>query len=297
MASEKVPYEQRAVDELNKAIQDGVAVFLGPNAYVDLRGQIHVCNGVQPRNYAPLHMAVKFERVDVLEQLLRVKNVSVNIRDHLGRTPLHLALEMAHEYKMNKEIVDRLCACPELDLNACDEQGWTTLHYAARCGAETIVAQMAYASSDAVNAKTVDENDTPLHLAARYNQCAVVRQLLCFHGLEVNAVEQEEGFTPLHVAVANGNDDVVKLLLSSDDVVLDIKDHYCGKTPLELAVAVFENRSDLPTASPSKMKKMGRIVEMLKLAQSKRAHNAATTNASAQCPHCQRTINFNLSKP
>lgn len=295
MASEKVPCEQRAVDELNKAIQDGVAVFLGPNAYVNLRGQIHVCNGIQPRNYAPLHMAVKFERVDVLEQLLRVKNVSVNIRDHLGRTPLHLALEMAHEYKMNKEIVDRLCACPELDLNACDELWWTTLHYAARCGAEKIVAQMAYASGDTVNAKTVDGGETPLHLAARYNQCAIVRQLLRFRAVTVNAQEDEK-CTPLHVAVSHGHVGAVKLLLAHDGINTELKDIF-GKTPLELAVVIFENRSDVPTAPPSTMHEMRCIVEMLNLAQSKRAHNAATTNASAQCPHCQRTINFNLSKP
>ena len=70
------------------------------------------------------------------------------------------------------------------DVDSIDEEGNTALHYAAECGADSIVKYLVEKGADlnAVN----DEGDTPLHKATISNFVPVIETLIAGHA-DVNA--------------------------------------------------------------------------------------------------------------
>jgi len=113
---------------------------------------------------------------------------------------------------------------------ACNTNGVTILHEAARSGNRKLVTMLIVAKT------TVDSKDkrgtTPLHVAARNGYKRVVKELM--KAGATKDARDKLGLTPLHVAAKNGHKKVVKVLVRANALV-DTQD-VCGWTPLALAV-------------------------------------------------------------
>lgn len=104
-----------------------------------------------------MHYACKLGWLEVVKSLV-VKKGELNSKDIWGKTPLLIAAEFSHLI-----IVNYLNECCGLEMNGCDQDGWTILHYACEKGWLKLVKSLIKSKSD-VNAQTV-YNDTPLLLA------------------------------------------------------------------------------------------------------------------------------------
>ena len=75
--------------------------------------------------WSGLYWAARHNCQDLLQLLLAQRGLDVNIRDHLGRTPLMAACYHGHD-----GIARRLCQLPGLQLNSRDKHQFTALHFA-----------------------------------------------------------------------------------------------------------------------------------------------------------------------
>lgn len=98
----------------------------------------------------------------------------------------------------------------DFDVNYCDSNGLTALHYASRYGLEELCNILILNKAD-VNVAN-KKGQTPLHLAASNNKTAVLR-LLLDNGAYINAIDST-GNTALHEASQMGNIGAVKILIA-----------------------------------------------------------------------------------
>jgi ankyrin repeat protein/Ran GTPase-activating protein (RanGAP) involved in mRNA processing and transport len=94
-------------------------------------------NAVNDQKLAPIHVAAKFNKPEIIEQLLKNNpDIKVDARDEKGRTPLHWAVKPNHE-SVVKQLLDA-----GADVNiAAQERNWTPLHYAVADGASIQIVQ------------------------------------------------------------------------------------------------------------------------------------------------------------
>ncbi|MCO5572429.1 hypothetical protein L7F22_026184 [Adiantum nelumboides] len=120
----------------------------------------------------------------------------------------------------------------ELDLNAVDEDGYTSIHRAILGRKETAVSQLLRAGA---NPFILDKDGASfLHYSAQTGSLNLVR-LFVKYGVDINHFDQD-GWTALHVAVITARDDIVRhLLLNGADKHQESKD---GRTPFDLCLAV-----------------------------------------------------------
>ncbi|RUS69628.1 hypothetical protein EGW08_022615 [Elysia chlorotica] len=143
----------------------------------------------------PLHLAVLMQHHRVVSQLL-TKSVDVNMMDHNGNTPLHLAC-LYELYSM----VDLLLLSRGNDWNVRNYDGYTCLQLAVECDNAGIVELLL--SSDETG-------------------------ILFGHG--------KSGRSAVHFAVDNGNEKILALLLArcTEDLNVYHRD-FAGNTPMDLA--------------------------------------------------------------
>ncbi len=163
----------------------------------------------------PLRTAVAAGHTD-MARLLLANKADVNTKAKDGDTPLHDAVS-------NKVMVELLLA-NGADANI-NENGWTPLHVAARCGSKDIV-ELLLANKADVNVKA-SQGQTPLFEAANKD---VAKSLLA-HKAEANA-KDNDGDTPLHYAVLRNTHVAALLLANKAEVNAAAKD---GSTPLHKA--------------------------------------------------------------
>jgi len=176
---------------------------------VEAGADVNVVDGL---GNTPLHWAAYEGHTDLVKKLLEVANKT--LRDHNGRTPLHLAAIAGGSKTANQETaIVRLLLEKGADKEAKDRVGGTPLHRAAEGGHEAIVRLLLEKGADK-EAKDQD-GGTPLHWAARGGHEAIVR-LLLEKGADKEAKDRvggQGGGTPLHWAAGGGHEAIVQLLL------------------------------------------------------------------------------------
>ncbi|KAL8364524.1 hypothetical protein RB595_003687 [Gaeumannomyces hyphopodioides] len=188
--------------------------------------------------------------------LLATGKVKINSRDKDGRTPLSYATEAGHEAVVKQllatskvvpavvkqqlatgkvmPVVKLLLAIGKVDVDAKDNDGRTSLSWAAENGHEAVVKLLLATGKVDVDAKDKRWGQTPLSWAAEEGHEAVVKLLLATGKVDADA-KDNNGWTPLSWAVRGGREAIVKLLLATGKVEVDAKDNEYGQTPLSWA--------------------------------------------------------------
>jgi ankyrin repeat protein len=177
--------------------------------------------------YTPLHIAVKWERIDDIKLLIE-KGADVNQTDIQGKTPLHIAAINGYI-----EVVEYLIK-HAASVNPTDLCGYTPLDCAAGSG-RIDIAEFLIDSGANVNPES-ENCDTPLHMAAHATSAKESLEMTKFlidKGANVNRADFS-GKTPLHIAPINGYIEVVEYLIDNDADVNQVAAN--GKTPLYFAV-------------------------------------------------------------
>lgn len=99
----------------------------------------------------------------------------------------------------------------QVEINATDYQGNSSIHLAARTGATDLLLMLLECGSDCDSPNTLGR--TPLHVACAENQEEAVEALLR-HGASVNVADKED-VTPLMVAAKIGSVPLVEVLLDN----------------------------------------------------------------------------------
>ena len=125
------------------------------------------------------------------------KGQSLQMRDPMGRTALHLAAQYNQDPKVIKLLIQA-----GANLNARNASGGTPLHDAAMRNSNPLVLETLIKAGADINAK--NKNDwSPLH-STKFNKNDDVVRLLIESGAQVNAVD-DMNRTPLHLATPFGS--------------------------------------------------------------------------------------------
>lgn len=77
------------------------------------------------KGYTPLHIAVQFGHMELVQRLLNVKSVEIDATDQQGMTALHTAISRGYE-DICRYLIDKGAS-----INISTKQGHTCLHLAA----------------------------------------------------------------------------------------------------------------------------------------------------------------------
>ncbi|XP_054160145.1 ankyrin repeat and death domain-containing protein 1A-like [Oppia nitens] len=203
-----------------------MAAMVGNNQIVELLVKTGCnCRVVNKKDYTVLHCAVKHDQSEIVMYLLdNVKDLDINAIDKLGQTSLHMA-----SINNNLEVVDKLISCGA-DLNIKDKQGRHAGHWAAFKGHDEVLTALIKSGIEIDDRD--DDGKTALHLAAEYG-FRDASQTLIQHNCDIFATDSK-GRSALMIASALGYVDVVALLVSYG-AVLNSKDKN-GNTALHLCV-------------------------------------------------------------
>jgi len=166
-----------------------------------------------------LFSAARMGHEDVVKLLLeRGTNVDLDAKDHEGRTSLSQAARHG-----NEAIVKLLLDTKKVDLDTKDNVGWTLLSWAGRNRNEAIAKLPLDTKKVDLDIKD-NEGRTPLSWAVRNGNKAIVKLLLDTKKVDPDT-KDNEGRTPLSWAVLYKNEAIAKLLLDTKKVDLDTKDN------------------------------------------------------------------------
>jgi ankyrin repeat protein len=174
-----------------------------------------------------LHLAVREGTWDILQVLLDDFNIDVNVTNNQQHTPLYDAVQLSTP--AHSEILQRLLACTDIDVDCSNAEGNTLLWEASLAENYEIVDLLIQNG-----ANVYAENNTgitPFHLVAARGNPRLVRPFLA-SGADINGRNRFQE-TPLHVAVRENNQAIVQLLLSYPGIEVNLLDED-GHTALDL---------------------------------------------------------------
>ncbi|KAJ0048379.1 hypothetical protein Pint_16751 [Pistacia integerrima] len=175
----------------------------------------------------PLHTAISEGHIHFAKEVVNLKPTLASKRDHLGRSPLHLALEAKKlqegrsprdldlEEKYQELITWLIEIHPEL-VRVKAKGMVTPLHYAAQIDDEFNLADFLYVCPSASKDLTV-KCETAVHVALKNRSIEAFKVLLGwlrhFDQEEILIWEDEDGNNALHTAISENQPQAVKLLI------------------------------------------------------------------------------------
>ncbi|MDH3828406.1 MAG: ankyrin repeat domain-containing protein, partial [Desulfobacterales bacterium] len=161
----------------------------------------------------PLHDAAYFDQFQIVKYLIS-QGAEINTKDIRSRNPLQDAV-IDNKVEISKYLITK-----GAEVNAKDDDGKTSLHYAV---INENLELIKYLVSSGANVNTRDKfNRIALHYAADEGYLEIAKYLL-LKGSEINTkaayylqlgtMELTLGCTPLHLAARNGHLEVVKYLV------------------------------------------------------------------------------------
>lgn len=165
-----------------------------------------------------LHTAVQGGAVNMTRMLLDQKELSVNIRDCNGASPLHIAAQNGHS------LIAEMLIDAKADVGAVRKDHRTPLHVASQKeGAEEIVLMLLNAGADTM---AVDEDGyTALYLAAKAGRMKTTELLL-----RQNSHHWSTQETVLHLAAHRGLRSIIQCLLDTMSSVIIPPDSQTNRT-------------------------------------------------------------------
>ena len=172
-----------------------------------------------------LIFAMRKGMADLVEKILKL-GVNINkVKDKIGQSPLHLAIEL-NNFKIVKLLLEH-----KANANFENLSGKTLLQFAVSQGYVEIIKELLKFGAK------VDLKDcfkmTPLRNAILSDRIDIAKILL-EHGANMNNCWMEDRSSVLHYAVAERNLSKVEFLLKNQ-AVIDSQDSYASRTPLHLA--------------------------------------------------------------
>ncbi|MBY0405997.1 MAG: ankyrin repeat domain-containing protein, partial [Cyanobacteria bacterium] len=153
----------------------------------------------------------------ILEKLLACPGIEVNAKDRFGKTSLVWAAEKGHV-----EIVEKLLAEPGIEVNSKINTDGTALMYASMSGHVPVIEKLLAAPGIEVNAKNA-HGRTALMFATTNGRQKAVERLLAFPGIEVNA-KDNEGKTAFILSTMYVYENTMKLFLDAPGIDVNVKD-------------------------------------------------------------------------
>lgn len=178
----------------------------------------------------PLHLAVKGERLDIIEKLLSHDAIKVNLGDRYQATPLLRATEIQAE-----DVIAVLLKHPDIDVSAADHSGKSPLHIAHSRGDGTLILRLMRMPPANMNIK-MGGGWTPLLLVSSYIGLDRLKSILddpTVHFIDIS----ETGKTLLDGIVKDNRHDLANWLenLMIDPRFSDAKDIWAKSLPQILA--------------------------------------------------------------
>ena len=164
-----------------------------------------------------LSLAIQFDDVVKVREILKCGKCTVNYTDRFGLTPLHRACQGGYLADVVRMLVSEFKA----DMTILTPSGFTPLMLAAKhayYGHDNKVHALLSDSQCLVDAKG-QGGYTALHVSCKYGHVDIVRTLVK-HKANVNA-RTDRGDTPLTLAASNGHDNVVHALLSDSQCLIN----------------------------------------------------------------------------
>ncbi|KAJ4308776.1 hypothetical protein N0V84_011892 [Fusarium piperis] len=192
-------------------------------------------NLVDALGNTPLFWAAYKGHKDLVEDLWKDSNM--RLRDHNGRTPLHIAAMAEADAPRREKVVALLLDMGpakeedrfDVDIEAKDRFSQTPLHYAALCRHAEVISLLLDKGAD-IEARDSD-GQTPLYYAAESRHIEVI-SLLLDKGADIEA-QDSDGRTPLRYAALHGHAEAISLLLDKGTNI-EARDSD-GQTPLYYA--------------------------------------------------------------
>ncbi|KAL2006157.1 hypothetical protein VTN00DRAFT_9811 [Thermoascus crustaceus] len=157
----------------------------------------------------PIHWAVAYNRLPIVELLVAQKNFDPDVQDGSGWTPLMIAASLKNAE--GDPIVDLLLR-KNADVTMKSNAGQNALHFAAsKANLSTVRTLLAHKCSARVKDK---RGQLPLHRAAAVGSIPILKVLLEEGKSPVNATDVD-GLTAIHHAISEGHGDAAILLLKA----------------------------------------------------------------------------------
>lgn len=216
-------------DEINELRDIDIELFkaIEKDDYKNIRGLINRGADINAKDgygLSTLHLAIKNNSLKSVNVLLANRNINLESKlpegyfTHLGddstdavyigkATPLIYAI---FKSRGDSRIVNELIK-KGANVNATDEEGWSTFLYAAAFGNSSMLRNILSKNKNLINSKTKD-NVTPLHMAVVYDNLDNIKYLVRNLKVDINA-KDDDGWTALYYAAANNKKEAYKLLL------------------------------------------------------------------------------------
>ncbi|CAF2116849.1 unnamed protein product [Rotaria magnacalcarata] len=165
-----------------------------------------------------LYYAISYGDEKIVDLLIE-NNVAIKIRDRVGDTPLHLAVQhTTNAYKLTNSLLQKQDGKDLINEPAAD--GMKPILLAASCKQAEVVYLLIKNGADV---KAVDsEHNSALHLACKSNCMKCVFYLIEFGGLDVNDLNCYR-HTPMFYAYTSNDYDLVQYLISCG-AQIDVRD-------------------------------------------------------------------------
>ena len=242
-------YNEEGLTPFHKAIANGVMESV----------EVMMKNGVnilQTSNdifqYAPIHIACMYSRIDILKVLLSCESCDPNQQNVRGDTALHIVCRMKTG---NNELqfLEVLTSTPGINPTLVNLDGNAPIHIACmHCRLKSLKVLLSCESCDP-NQQNV-RGDTALHIMSTKRtsrELQFLEVLTSTPGINPTLVNHEgiapfdvvdnDGNTLLHIACAEGNTAIVELLVKNRANVLTL--NHEGNAPIHIACMYFRLKS------------------------------------------------------
>ena len=191
---------------------------------------------------APIHIACKHVRLDVLEKILGCKSCDPNQQNAEGDTALHIVCRMDKIIDIKLQYLHLLMYTPGINpaivnhegltpFEIVDSDGRTLLHSASAEGNFAMVQLLVKNGADIL--RPDEDGDAPIHIVCKHAYSRLLKVLVGCNNCDPNQ-QNAEGDTALHIVCRIGILPSIQALISTPGIDPEIVNH-AGLTPIELA--------------------------------------------------------------